>query len=83
MKISFIKEIEKCIDLTDFFCVQLRSSGGVIFGVKKILECEAQKIEVVTQNKKLVAVRGESLAVTKVCEGDLFFSGKIRGVDIE
>ena len=44
MKISFLKEIKKCISVADFFCIQLYSSGGIVFCVKKILECDEQKI---------------------------------------
>ena len=83
MKISFLKEIKKCISVADFFCIQLYSSGGIVFCVKKILECDEQKIILITQNKKRVIINGEKLTVTKVNEGDLFFTGQIKGVEVE
>ena len=83
MKISFIKEIKRCIFINDFFCVQIYAQGGVVLNVKKIIECEAQTIKVITQDKRGVTISGEKLAITKVCDGDLFFTGQIKGVNIE
>lgn len=56
--------------------------GGYFKCVRAICEYSPEKV-VLQVGKTCIAVKGESLAVGKYFQGDLFISGKILGVCIE
>ena len=56
--------------------------GGYFRGVKGVNEYSGQKI-LLAVGKLTVAVTGEDLGIGRFYEGDLFVSGRVRGIDIE
>lgn len=80
---EFLHEVLSAAGADMLYAVTIVPDFGCYFrGVKGVNEYSEQKI-LLTVGKMTVAVTGEGLCVGRFYEGDLFVSGRVRGVTIE
>ena len=76
---NFLSEIKKCVDIG---LTEVTSSprGVYVSGVKRVGELSPERV-VLECEGCCVEICGSFLKITKLCDGDAGFSGKICGVN--
>ncbi len=63
-------------------CVFFPAGGGYFEGIKTVVAFSSERATFAFKSG-LVEVEGENLEIGKICDGDVFISGKIRSVVYE
>ena len=79
---KFKNEIKKTSELLFPYDFSLTTKGGYFIGVKKMIENNEGKLQVLTHSRR-ITVFGRNIKIIKFIEGDLAFLGIDERVELE